>query len=56
VHVKLCDVEVLVDALVVGLESLDLWKLAMNGGALRRIAFGGWVVGWRWGGIVAVGA
>jgi hypothetical protein len=48
VHIKLCDIEVFVDALVVAQHSFDLGKFAMNGGAfgrIRRIAFGGGVAG-----------
>ena len=58
VHVKLCDVEVFVDAFIVSLDFLYLGEFAVNGGAfgrIRRITFGGWVnVGW-WGEIVAAG-
>jgi hypothetical protein len=48
VQVKLCDGKIFIDALVVGLHSLDLGKLAMDGGAfgrIRGIAFGGVVGG-----------
>jgi len=48
VDVELCDGEVFVDALVIGLNSFDLGKLAMNGGAfggIGRIAVCGRIVG-----------
>jgi hypothetical protein len=48
VQIKLCDGEVFVDALVVGLDSFDLGEFAMNGCAfwgIGRIACGGWVGG-----------
>jgi hypothetical protein len=34
VHVELCDLEVLVDTFVIGLNALDLGQLAMDGAAL----------------------
>ena len=56
-QIELCDGEIFIDALVVGLNPFDLGKFAMNGGAfgrIRRIAFCGWVVG-SGVGIVATG-
>jgi len=44
-EVELCDVEIFVYALVIGLNSFDLWELAMDGGAFGRIAAGGRVFG-----------
>jgi hypothetical protein len=40
-EVELCDVEIFVDALVIGLDSLDLREFAMDGGPFGRITFGG---------------
>ncbi len=56
VQVKLCDVEILVDTLVVGLNSFDLGEFAVNGGAFGGIAFGVWIVVGDAGGVVAAGA
>ena len=56
-QIKLCDGEVFIDALIVGLHFFDFGKFAMNGSAFRRFAFGGsWIVVGRSTGIVAAGA
>jgi hypothetical protein len=59
-QIELCHGEIFVYAFVVGLDSLDLGKFAMDGGAfgrIRRVAsFGGWVVVGRGIGVVAAGA
>lgn len=55
-HIKLCDAEVLVDALVVGLNLLDLGELAVDGGPFGHITVGvGGEVG-RKSGVAAAGA
>ena len=57
-QIELCYGEIFVDAFVIGLHSFNLREFAMNGGAfggIRRIAFGGGVVGGGGVGIVAAG-
>ena len=56
VQIKPCYGEVFIDAFVVGLDSFDFGKFAMNGGTFRRIAFAGWVIAGGGGGIVAARA